>query len=87
MGLDEGGKAAKATSDQPPRASVKSGFAGMLTVNDIIHLIQYYYKNSSYDNASKDVETFRLEKLKGEWSVSSVDSHALTPGQHLSFRH
>ncbi|KDN50395.1 hypothetical protein K437DRAFT_221982, partial [Tilletiaria anomala UBC 951] len=39
-------------------------FAGMLTVNDIIHLIQYYYMNSSYGDAAKDVETFRLEKLK-----------------------
>ncbi len=50
-----------------------SGFAGMLTVNDIIHLIQYYYMNSSYDNAAKDVETFRLEKLKGECRQAGSD--------------
>lgn len=42
----------------------KTGFAGMFTVNDIIHLIQYYYQNSSYDNASQDVERFRLEMLR-----------------------
>ncbi|KAJ9477361.1 5'-AMP-activated protein kinase subunit gamma [Pseudozyma hubeiensis] len=41
-----------------------SGFAGMLTVNDIIHLIQYYYRHSSYDSASADVEKFRLERLR-----------------------
>lgn len=36
----------------------------MLTVNDIIHLIQYYYRNSSYDSAKREVETFRLERLR-----------------------
>ncbi|KAI0030662.1 CBS-domain-containing protein [Vararia minispora EC-137] len=45
--------------------SEKSMFAGMFTVSDIIHLIQYYYHNSSYDNAAADVETFRLESLRG----------------------
>lgn len=45
-------------------SSGKAGFAGMLTVNDIIHLIQYYYQNSSYDNAAQDVERFRLEMLR-----------------------
>lgn len=37
----------------------------MFTVSDIIHLIQWYYQNSSYDSASSDVETFRLESLRG----------------------
>ena len=38
----------------------------MFTVSDIIHLIQYYYHHtSSYDNAATDVETFRLESLRG----------------------
>jgi CBS domain-containing protein len=41
-----------------------STFAGMFTVQDIIHLMQYYYKNSSYDTASADVEHFRLESLR-----------------------
>lgn len=46
--------------------SEKSKFAGMLTVLDIIHLIQYYYHTASYDYAVTDVETFRLESLRGE---------------------
>lgn len=42
----------------------RPGFAGMITVNDIIHLIQYYYHTSTnYDHASLDVELFRLERL------------------------
>lgn len=45
--------------------SEKSVFAGMLTVLDIIHLIQYYYRTASYDTAADDVETFRLESLRG----------------------
>ena len=45
--------------------SEKSCFAGMFTVSDIIHLIQYYYNCSSYDDATSDVETFRLESLRG----------------------
>lgn len=41
-------------------------FAGMLTVSDIIHLIQYYYFTlSSYDVAAAEVEEFRLESLRG----------------------
>lgn len=37
----------------------------MLTVLDIIHLIQYYWRTASYDFAAEDVETLRLEKLRG----------------------
>lgn len=37
----------------------------MLTVLDIIHLIQYYYRTASYDDAAADVEHFRLESLRG----------------------
>ncbi|KAF7306978.1 CBS-domain-containing protein [Mycena indigotica] len=49
--------------------SDKSAFAGMLTVLDIIHLIQYYYKLASdtdvnYDNIKKDVERLPLESLR-----------------------
>ena len=48
--------------------SEKSKFAGMLTVLDIIHLIQYYYRSTaSYDYAASDVETFRLESLRGDF--------------------
>lgn len=51
--------------------SEQSCFAGMFTVSDIIHLIQYYWQFSSYDNASQDVETFRLESLRGMASFTS----------------
>lgn len=44
--------------------SEKSKFAGMLTVLDIIHLIQYYYDTANYEAAAADVETFRLESLR-----------------------
>lgn len=47
--------------------SEKSCFAGMFTVNDIIHIIQYYYKSaSSIDSVVADVEMLRLESLRGE---------------------
>lgn len=43
----------------------RPGFAGMFTVNDIIHLIQYYYHTAAnYDSATLDVETMRLERLR-----------------------
>lgn len=42
-----------------------STFAGMLTVLDIIHLIQYYYHTANWATAAADVETFRLESLRG----------------------
>ncbi|KAG6902904.1 hypothetical protein C0995_010074 [Termitomyces sp. Mi166 len=44
--------------------SERSKFAGMLTVLDIIHLIQYYYHTANYDAAIADVETLRLEALR-----------------------
>ncbi|KAG8897553.1 AMP-activated serine/threonine-protein kinase regulatory subunit [Tulasnella sp. 403] len=37
----------------------------MFTVADIIHLIQYYYDTSSYNDAAADVEHFQLESLRG----------------------
>lgn len=45
--------------------SEKSEFAGMLTVLDLIHLIQYYYRTATYEAAATDVETLRLEALRG----------------------
>ena len=56
--------------------SERSCFAGMFTVSDIIHLIQYYYKCSSYDAAAADVETFRLESLRGAHILPQF-SHAI----------
>lgn len=47
--------------------SEKSKFAGMLTVLDIIHLIQYYYDTANYEAAAADVETFRLESIRGTY--------------------
>ncbi|KAJ7070975.1 hypothetical protein C8F01DRAFT_1108553 [Mycena amicta] len=49
--------------------SERSAFAGMLTVLDIIHLIQYYYKlagrtDVNYANVKTDVEQLRLESLR-----------------------
>ncbi|KIM67273.1 hypothetical protein SCLCIDRAFT_109174 [Scleroderma citrinum Foug A] len=57
-------KALQCVVSAPLWNSEKSKFAGMLTVLDIIHLIQYYYDNASYDTAAADVETFRLESLR-----------------------
>lgn len=46
--------------------SEESKFAGMFTVSDIIHLIQYYYGvAASIDTATTDVETFKLESIPG----------------------
>ncbi|SPO35534.1 related to SNF4 - nuclear regulatory protein [Pseudozyma flocculosa] len=64
----DGAPSATPTKTQAPQKAKKqypeSGFAGMLTVSDIIHLIQYYYHHSSYDSAAEDVEKFRLERLR-----------------------
>ena len=49
--------------------SERSEFAGMFTVSDIIHLIQYYYHTSSYDSVAEDVENFRLESLRGVFAL------------------
>ncbi|EAU93032.2 nuclear protein SNF4 [Coprinopsis cinerea okayama7 len=62
--------------------SSQSRFAGMLTVLDIIHLIQYYYRTTaSYEYATTDVETFRLESLRGESANAipqyNAQSHSL----------
>lgn len=52
--------------------SEKSCFAGMLTVSDIIHLIQYYYHTSNFASAVTDVETLRLESLRGKPSLERL---------------
>ncbi|KAG6336943.1 hypothetical protein ID866_2137 [Astraeus odoratus] len=57
-------KALQCVVSAPLWNSEKSKFSGMLTVLDIIHLIQYYYDNANYDTAAADVETFRLESLR-----------------------
>ena len=55
--------------------SEQSKFAGMLTVLDIIHLIQYYYRTASYDYAFENVETFRLESLRGPFPYPLYIAH------------
>lgn len=41
-------------------------FAGMFTVVDVIHLIQYYYLSATgYDNAAFEVESLDFSALRG----------------------
>ncbi|WVQ80809.1 hypothetical protein IAT38_002916 [Cryptococcus sp. DSM 104549] len=47
-------------------------FAGMFTVQDVIHLIQYYYHTSSWEGATTDVEQFRLHSIRDIEKVLSV---------------
>jgi len=59
--------------------SEKSTFAGMLTVLDIIHLIQHYYHNVvSFEAAETQVETFQLESLREIEEKLGVDQPPLT---------
>jgi hypothetical protein len=48
----------------------------MLTVSDIIHLIQYYYHTQTYEGAASDVEQFRLENLRGAFLLSFFTSRS-----------
>ncbi|EJD04046.1 CBS-domain-containing protein [Fomitiporia mediterranea MF3/22] len=57
-------KALQCVVSAPLWNSEKSRFAGMLTVSDIIHLIQYYYHTATYESAVADVENLRLENLR-----------------------
>ncbi|OCF38465.1 nuclear protein SNF4 [Kwoniella heveanensis CBS 569] len=47
-------------------------FAGMFTVQDVIHLIQYYYHTSSWEGATADVEQFRLQSIRDIEKALSV---------------
>lgn len=38
----------------------------MFTVQDVIHLIQYYYHTSSWEGAAADVEGLRLTSIRGQ---------------------
>lgn len=55
-----------------------SRFSGMLTVIDIIHLIQYYYRTADFEQAAMDVEIFRLESLRAIERELGVDPPPLT---------
>ncbi|KAK0506142.1 CBS-domain-containing protein [Armillaria luteobubalina] len=63
--------------------SETSRFAGMLTVLDIIHLIQHYYNvtTMTYEAAALDVEGLVLEDLRGfEFLSSRHSSEIPVPG-------
>ncbi|KAE9411059.1 CBS-domain-containing protein [Gymnopus androsaceus JB14] len=64
--------------------SDRSEFAGMLTVLDIIHLIQYYWRTASYDYATEDVETLRLERLREIEIELGVDQPPLLRNHPMS---
>ena len=58
--------------------SEKHKFAGMLTVSDIINLIQYYYQmDKTYGDAEKDVERFQLSGLREVEAAIEVPSPSL----------
>jgi 5'-AMP-activated protein kinase, regulatory gamma subunit len=66
--------------------SEESKFAGMLTVLDIIHLIQFYHRTTTFDSATADVEHFRLGSLRGRFEFFSYQcnsSRHLEIEQHL----
>jgi hypothetical protein len=44
----------------------------MFTVQDVIHLIQYYYHTSSWEGAAADVEQIRLHSIRGALSFPSL---------------
>ncbi|EIM21656.1 CBS-domain-containing protein [Wallemia mellicola CBS 633.66] len=49
----------------PLWSSVESKFAGMLTISDLVHLMQYYYSTTnSYEGAADDVEQLTLGNLR-----------------------
>lgn len=43
--------------------------SGMFTVQDVIHLIQYYYATSNWEASTADVEGFRLESIRGQCAL------------------
>jgi len=59
--------------------STTQRFAGMFTLADVVHLIQYYYLTAhEYENVVAEVEAFQLESLRSEFRIlTSVVSHAL----------
>jgi len=64
-------------------------FAGMFTVQDVIHLIQYYYHTSSWEGAAADVEQFRLQSLRGTFRNASgvVEVSCLSVKANIARRH
>lgn len=70
-----------ATAPSPPGVvsaplydSTTHRFAGMFTLADVVHLIQYYYLTAhKYENVIGEVEAFQLESLRGafrrQWAL------------------
>jgi len=50
----------------------------MFTVQDVIHLIQYYYHTSSWEGAAADVEQIRLQSIRGTLIRLSAVSKLMT---------
>ena len=52
--------------------STTQRFAGMFTLADVVHLIQYYYLTAhEYENVVAEVEAFQLESLRSApWGPS-----------------
>ena len=55
----------------------------MFTVSDLIHLIQYYYHTTTYEDAAADVDHFRLQSILGE---SPKPIHSISPLALDSYR-
>lgn len=54
----------------------------MLTVSDIIHLIQYYYHTATYESAVADVENLRLENLRRKFTPHSSRIQCSSDNMH-----
>lgn len=72
--------------------SINYRFAGMFTLVDVIHLIQYYYLTATgYDNAALEVEQVDLSALRGAFDAldfSLITTELLTTGSCIiSHRH
>lgn len=53
-------------------------FAGMFTLADVVHLIQYYYLTAhKYENVIAEVEAFQLESLRGASGCRRVSQNRL----------
>ncbi|GAA5982153.1 hypothetical protein JCM11641_000604 [Rhodosporidiobolus odoratus] len=63
-------------------------FAGMFTLADVVHLIQYYYLTAhAYDNVVAEVEAFQLEslrKIEQAIDVAPPPTVSVHPDQPLS---
>lgn len=60
--------------------STTQRFAGMFTLADVVHLIQYYYLTADkYENVVAEVEAFQLESLRSTFPFSTPTAQELIP--------